>query len=110
MGDEISLTGQEESGPADKSMMALEDADRECQSTAYIMFHSLELSLVVCVAHPGDRGAGSEKHGNVGENAKGDNRVVFGAVVLEHHDDFHDEPCNTGHGTAGVNSSQVLCT
>lgn len=31
MGDEVSLTGQEESGPADESMMALEDADRECQ-------------------------------------------------------------------------------
>ena len=60
------------------------------------------------VAHPRDRSTGGEKDGNVGEKSKDDYRGVLDAVVFEDHDDFHDEPRNTGDSTAGVDSSEML--
>ena len=88
--------------------MALKDTDGRGPSGSNIARNELS-SLMVGVAHPGYGGTCGEKHGNIGEKTKGDNRRVFDAAVFKHHYYFHDEPGNTGHSAAGVNSPKVLC-
>ena len=104
--DGNSLTGEEESGPTDEAMMAFKDADK----LSAILRYDIDSAdvLVVSVSHPRDCSTCSEEYGNVCEKTECDNRDVLDAAVLEDHDDFQDEPCNTGGGTARVNATKML--
>ena len=87
-------------------MVALKDAVFPVSSNSILS--AARNVLVMRVADPWYGRTGRQEHGDVCQRTKNHDGVVLGDSALPYHDNLKQQPCNTGDGTARVNTTKML--